>query len=71
MNQFLKFLYTGQLEGAVNPKLLELAKPTESSHSSIIILCEEGLSGQDMLAEGLTSLTMMLKTKPDVLELIK
>jgi len=67
LEQFLKFLYTGELEGAVNPKLLELAKTYNVQ--SLITLCEEGLRGQQNLAENLASLSMMLKTDPDILEI--
>jgi len=65
LEQFLKFLYTGELEGAVNPKLLAKTYNVQS----LIILCEEGLRGQDQLAVNLDGLTMMLKTIPGVLEI--
>ena len=61
LEQFLKFMYTGQLEGAVSPELLELAKTYNVQ--SLIFLCEEGLRGPDFAT--LSVMLEMLKINSD------
>ena len=67
LKQFLKFIYLGELDGAVNPRLLKLA--TIFKVPALVSLCEDGLRCKDKLAEDLANLTMLLRTNPDVLEI--
>ncbi len=64
LRQFLKFLYTGELEGPVNRALLELAFTYQVL--GLVSICEQGLSEEVNMVEGLANLTMLLNTNPGV-----
>jgi len=60
MEQFLKFIYTGELEGAVSHQLKELAEAYEIK--TLQLLCKSALLPGENLDEDLADLTVLLKT---------
>ncbi len=59
LEQFLKFIYTGELVGEVSHPLWRLA--TTYQVETLINLCREGLSHEDQLTDDLARLALMLR----------
>ncbi len=63
LQQFLKFIYTGELEGAVSNHLKELAENYEIK--TLQILCNTALLPGENLDEDVAELALLLKTSPN------
>ena len=68
LRQLLKFMYTGELEGAVSPQLKELAEKYEISQLERLCQTAYNSSQEDDLAEDLGRMALLLKTDADIFE---
>ena len=64
LQQFLKFIYTGELDGAVSHQLKELAETYEIK--TLQLLCESAMLPGENLDEDLAELALLLKTSSNV-----
>ena len=62
--QFLKFIYTGELEGAVSHQLKGLAETYDIE--TLQLLCQNTLLPGDNLDEDLAELALLLKTNSNL-----
>ena len=64
LQQFLKFIYTGELEGAVSHHLKELAEIYEVN--TLLLLCKSALLPGENLDEDVAELALLLKTSSNL-----
>jgi len=67
MEQFLKFIYTGELVGGVSRNLRKLA--TDYQMKTLRRLCLKGLSHEDDLEDDIARLAITLKMNGNILEI--
>lgn len=66
VEQFLKFIYTGELEGAVSPQLKEVAEMYEIE--TLKRLCESGMPNEDEMKQDFARLSLLLKSNGESME---
>ena len=64
LRRFLKFLYTGELEGPVSQTLLELARKYKVA--GLKRICKKGLPERENMVAGLANLSLLLNMNPGV-----
>lgn len=69
LRQLLKFMYTGELEGMVSPRLKELAEKYEISQLERLCKAAYSSSQEKSFTADLDRLDLLLKTDADLLEI--